>query len=190
MNQPLHVAVISRPGPERDAIVSALAAGEVRVFDGAAPFLDAELPDSGLAVVGLGVSAGDILRLGRATAATSDGWVLVLLEDAGNTDSELVARALSITDREPLSSLLSRAADPAKDGPILSVCSILQAVSRSRHDINNVLTSAMAETQLLLMDVQDPEMRESLEVIHEQLKRIRDLTAESSKLRRPPRSLC
>jgi len=44
----------------------------------------------------------------------------------------------------------------------------------------------MAETQLLLMDVEDGEVRESLETVQRQIRRIRDLVAELSVLRPPP----
>ena len=59
-------------------------------------------------------------------------------------------------------------------------------VARIRHDLNNPLTSALAEVQLLLFDANDEELRESLEVNQNQLRRMRDLIASTSHMR-PPR---
>ena len=63
---------------------------------------------------------------------------------------------------------------------------VLADVARIRHDLNNPLTSALAEVQLLLFDTEDEEVREALEVIQSQLRRMRDLIASTSYLR-PPR---
>jgi signal transduction histidine kinase len=67
--------------------------------------------------------------------------------------------------------------------------SLSQAVARARHDINNPLTSALAEVQLLLMDHPDDgapgEVRESLLLVQGQLRRIRDLVRELSRFRTP-----
>jgi hypothetical protein len=54
-------------------------------------------------------------------------------------------------------------------------------LARIRHDLNNPLTAAMAETQLLRMDSDD----EALGVIEAQLRRLRDLIAELSQWRLP-----
>lgn len=62
---------------------------------------------------------------------------------------------------------------------------MLTRVARARHDLNNPLTSAMAEAQLALMEAQDPAIREGLEVIEEQLRRIRDLIAALKAVRAP-----
>lgn len=74
------------------------------------------------------------------------------------------------------------------EGPtgLLSLPLLLQELSRIRHDINNPLTAALAEIQLLLMDVQrGTETEEALTVVEAQLHRIRDLTAELTALRAP-----
>lgn len=64
---------------------------------------------------------------------------------------------------------------------------LLRAVARARHDINNPLTSALAEVQLLLMDLEgegtDGELRESLLLVQAQLRRIRDLVQELHQFR-------
>jgi signal transduction histidine kinase len=79
----------------------------------------------------------------------------------------------------------TKAADPQKEGPILDLHWILRVVARARHDLNNPLTSGLAEVQLLLMDEHPPEVRESLETIQEQFRRLRDMVAELTVLRVP-----
>ena len=55
-----------------------------------------------------------------------------------------------------------------------------------RHDINNPLTAAMAEVQLLLMDLEaDSEVGSAIRLVEDQLRRIRDLVAELPE-HRPP----
>ncbi len=68
-------------------------------------------------------------------------------------------------------------------GMLLELRTVLAEVSRARHDVNNPLTSAMAEAQLLLMDVEDPDVREGLEIVQTQLRRIRDLVAATGHIR-------
>ncbi len=90
----------------------------------------------------------------------------------------------------PLSSeeVASFAREPEQNpGVLMELQRILADVARIRHDLNNPLTSALAEVQLLLFDVNDEELRESLEVIQSQLRRMRDLVVSTSHMR-PPRS--
>ena len=54
---------------------------------------------------------------------------------------------------------------------------VAQLVAEARHLLNNQLTSALAEIQLLLLDVTDDEARESYVVIHNQLRSMRDVIA-------------
>ena len=52
--------------------------------------------------------------------------------------------------------------------------------------MNNPLTAAVAEVQILLMDAaENPEAQEGLLVVQEQLRRIRDLVAATGHLRLP-----
>ncbi len=69
------------------------------------------------------------------------------------------------------------------EGVLMDLHGVLVDVARACHDLNNPLTSALAEVQLLLFDEQDDEARESLEVIQSQLRRMRDLIAATSYLR-------
>jgi signal transduction histidine kinase len=60
------------------------------------------------------------------------------------------------------------------------VAEMIRVIRRVRHDINNPLTSVMAETQLILMDADDlsEEQKRGLETIEAMAGRIRDLTQE------------
>ena len=51
---------------------------------------------------------------------------------------------------------------------------MVELVRRTRHDANSPITAALGHVQLLLdePDTLDPEVRESLEVVEEQLRRL------------------
>lgn len=80
---------------------------------------------------------------------------------------------------------LARWAAGSDEADVLELRHVLVRIGRGRHDLNNPLTSAMAETQLALMDVNDPQAREGLQTVEEQLRRMRDLIAALRVLRRP-----
>ena len=61
----------------------------------------------------------------------------------------------------------------------------LDTIAKARHDLNNHLTSALAEIQLLLMDVSCDELKESYEVIQEQLRKMRRVVASTAHLSPP-----
>lgn len=54
---------------------------------------------------------------------------------------------------------------------------VLQAIRRVRHDANNPLTAALGHVQLLLDDpsVTDPQVRETLDVVVSELRRLADI---------------
>lgn len=119
-----------------------------------------------------------------AEAPSASGWLPVIVHAAADGGPE---RLVPVSLGWPAtSSELARWADGAQDAAVLELRHVLQQVGRARHDVNNPLTSAMAETQLALMDARDPVLRQGLEVVEEQLRRIRDLIAEL-RLFRPPR---
>lgn len=199
--------VVSPPGPERDAVVARLGAPIEGVFDSVDRFLAethgeprvegeahlghaaapggllAAAPSTHLVLVGAGVSPEETLKLVRAVAEREDTWVPLVLDGSGE-QGHPVARTLSVGFPLVLDELLDRVDEAEK--PILELRTVLRFISRARHDINNPLTSGLAETQLLLMDVEEGEIRESLEVIQDQLRRIRDLVAALSVLKQPP----
>lgn len=57
-------------------------------------------------------------------------------------------------------------------------------VSKVRHEVNNHLTAALAEIQLLLMDTEGDEERESYEIVQDALRGIRSAIASIGHLRR------
>lgn len=65
---------------------------------------------------------------------------------------------------------------------------VLASVSHARHEVNNPLTSILAEAQLLLMDASTlpPEAQKSVQTIQEMAKRIRDVVRSLQNLRESP----
>ena len=57
------------------------------------------------------------------------------------------------------------------------IAEIVQIVRRIRHDANNPITAALGHVQLLLDDpaVTDPEVKESLEVVESELRRLTEI---------------
>jgi signal transduction histidine kinase len=62
----------------------------------------------------------------------------------------------------------------------LGIHQILDRVRATRHDINNPLAAALAETQLLLMDESDEDARRALDAVQSQLRRIATLIGSLS----------
>lgn len=130
------------------------------------------------------LSLSELLTLADRLYAGGSGWRFVVVREGDPVDLQVlsvghpeelpaVARGLTATEPHP--------------GALMELRHLLREVSRARHDINNPLTSALAEAQLLLMDVEEEgEVREGLEVIQTQLRRIRDLVADTGHIR-PPR---
>ena len=86
---------------------------------------------------------------------------------------------------------VSRSTGPAgpdtASPPSQELGALLADVSKMRHELNNHLTSALAEIQLLLMDVESQELRESYEIIEESLRGMRTVIAAVG--RRPNQQL-
>lgn len=118
-------------------------------------------------------------------ARSPDPWALLIL--SGSMESgEMEARAMSFSAGypEPLTETASRLRNPDVRSGYVNHRSLLQDLSHHRHDVNNALTSALAETQFMRMDTPpDSEMAEGLELVEGQLRRIRDLVAELTSLR-------
>ena len=131
-----------------------------------------------------------VAALNHVAAAPTEGPWLLLMVERFSDGARSRALPISVGWSTPAEQLARWAAgDP--DAEVLELRHVLARVARARHDINNPLTSAMAETQLALMDATDPAICASLETIEEQLRRIRDLVASLRSLRPPsaaPRS--
>ena len=129
--------------------------------------------ESGLALVAVeDLSARELLDF-VAARADQDGWVVGVLTE-GSSDVRVVSCG-PVTSAERL---VGWAEDQADADIPLELRSLLKAFSIARHDLNNPLTSALAETQLALMDEPGGEIQEALETVQRQLRRMRDLLKE------------
>jgi signal transduction histidine kinase len=117
-----------------------------------------------------------------AEAAANSAWLPVLVES--DADGEVRARPVSI-GWPAQAAELARWAEGEMSADVFELRHVLERVARGRHDLNNPLTSAMAETQLALLEASEPEVRAGLETIDQQLKRMRDMIAALKALRAP-----
>ena len=179
------IYLISPAGAGADAHLAALGDGVER-FESADALgeMTDRVPGLVLADRG-GVSDAELIELAERVGAGGEGWVLAAI-DSGPTPT---LRTLSFG---PPASLVDAAEYAGRrngsNGALLELRGVLAEVAKARHDLNNPLTSALAEVQLLLLDADDEESRESLSIVQAQLRRMRDLIAEMSHLR-PPKSL-
>lgn len=65
------------------------------------------------------------------------------------------------------------------------VLEMVARVRKIRHDANSPITAALGHVQLLLDEpaAQDPEVRESLQVVESELKRLIDILGELKEIR-------
>lgn len=183
MHSPLRVVALVVAEPHAAAVLSHFDEPAPPAFPTPQALLSDAGVEPGVVFVGPGISLEDAVALAGTLRARDDGWAVVRLE--GDSTEDLRGRAISVGWLQPIADLVAATRDEAAP-PILELGVVLRHLSRARHDINNPLTSALAETQLLLMDVEDGEIREALETIQRQIRRIRDMVADLSALR-PPR---
>lgn len=176
-SKPLYV--VAPAGAARDACVAATV-GKAQVFDPPLRVADFQDRPPGIVLADVsGLDAGTLLE--AATLLKGPDWVFAVLDP---TDPPTV-RTLSSGHPASLTDVALHLEDDG-DGPregLLELHSVLVEISRARHDINNPLTSALAETQILLLDVPAGEVREGLETVQTQLRRIRDLVAATRHMR-------
>lgn len=133
------------------------------------------------------VPAGDALRLLRAAVAGQARWIVCLVEEMrGRSDGAddvhgLEVHTLSLGWAWPLEAVAEYAA--GEHEPPLELRDVVRRVARARHDINNPLTSALAQTQLLILEHGDVEVGEELREIETQIKRIAELVADTASIR-------
>jgi signal transduction histidine kinase len=128
--------------------------------------------------------AGELERLLMGLGRREGSWSPVALRDHGG---ELHFVPLSPGFMRPLDELVDGVEKGGPDAAFLSFRYALGILSKIRHDVNNPLTAALAETQLLLMDAEEgTDESQALRTVEEQLHRIRDLIALLNALR-PPR---
>ncbi len=126
------------------------------------------------------VTPAELLSVVRPITTAAYGWALAAVGD----DDPPSVRVLSLAPRVELDDVVAFARDPdAVPEAVFELQRILAVVARVRHDLNNPLTSALAEVQLLLMDAEEGETREALEVVQTQLRRIRDLLGSTGHLK-------
>lgn len=166
------------------------ALGPLRVVSGPEELLGTEgsegAADPGWIFVPAEWAVGRLHRLLIQLADQSGAWSPLLVATDGERVSVL---PISPGYREEWNSALERMAAAGTPAALLSFRRCLEELSRIRHDINNPLTAALAETQLMLMESDlEEDRKESLEVVEAQLRRIAALVAELTTLR-APRSL-
>ncbi|MEX0935737.1 MAG: histidine kinase dimerization/phospho-acceptor domain-containing protein [Gemmatimonadota bacterium] len=143
---------------------------------------------------GSGVEPGWVLVPGELEPSVTLDLFLRLAGRSGDWSVLLMDRAPGSLEIVPVSpgfrtDLISAASRLDEGGAGLGLLSFrhsLTELARIRHDINNPLTAALAEAQLVLMDVEPgTETAASLQAVEEQLRRIRDLVAQLTALRVP-----
>lgn len=172
------VYVVMEPGAVRDACVSALG-DAAQVLD---PPLDAAALAAGAPGVVLlqleGLSARALVD--AASRLTGPGWTLAVLDPSDPPTARTVSLGYG-TELDRVAAFAAHEGEGAED--LLELHRVLVEVARARHDVNNPLTSALAETQILLLDAEQGEVREGLEIVQTQLRRIRDLVAATRHIR-------
>lgn len=156
---------------------------EARCFSTPGDLFDDPELAPGLVVLGAQLTDDDLREAFEGFGRHGGEWTPVLL--VSPEGGAPLGVPVSSASPAALADLLERYLDPEEARPVPSLPTMLRIVSRARHDINNPLTAALAETQLLLMDVEDGKTRTALEAIEEQLRRIRDLTAGLTRFREP-----
>lgn len=181
MPRPIYLTLSS--GPLRDACLEAFGSNAV-ALESPDALGSGSAADPGVVLLAPDqLSLAELVDLTDRLYAASSGWRFAVVRPGEPPRVQVV----SVGHPEPLEIVAAGAADPeGHPGVLMELRHLLGEISRARHDINNPLTSALAEVQLLLMDVEEGEVREGLEVTQTQLRRIRDLVADTGHIR-PPR---
>lgn len=183
MTQPLTLYVVAPPGPTRQDLLAALGTDTV-VFDAAEAVGDLTAREPGVLLLDPSVSSDDVLALAVRAAAAGPQWCVALIRDAG--DGTTSAQTVSVGLVDTLDHVAAFVSDPtAHADRLLELRRVLSDAGRLRHDVNNALTVALAETQILLLDPHEDEVREALEMIQAQLRRIGEMTTSTGHLRLP-----
>jgi hypothetical protein len=173
------VYVIAPHGALRDRCVAGIP-GCVVADPGSGLRALAAMPPGVVLVDVRGPALEELAEAGSALSP-ADGWALcAVAEEGGGTPC---VRTISLGARHALEDVLEYAGDSPAKGRLLTLHGVLTEVSKARHDLNNPLTSALAEVQILLMDSDGGLAEESLLTIQEQRRRMRDLLLATRHLR-------
>jgi len=126
-----------------------------------------------------GVDVAELAAAAEALSAAA-GWKLCTVQEGGA--EPLVVQTVSFGQGHTAEDV-ARWSDDPEAKQLLELHGVLAEVSRARHDLNNPLTSALAEVQMLLMDAPGGPEEESLLIIQEQLRRLRDRLLATRHLR-------
>jgi signal transduction histidine kinase len=147
------------------------------------PLPDGALPagEEGWIIVAEDAPPETLGSLVRAVICHPMRWCLFIALNGAERNSRngtLRLVALSVGNPVPAEFVAER----LRSAPgVFSLRHATHEIARIRHDLNNPLTAAMAETQLMRMDSDD----QGLEVVETQLRRMRDLIAELAQWRLP-----
>lgn len=173
------VYIVARGGPVAEQCLAA--------FPGAAqlapPFRSSMMADHapGLVLLDLqGSGVEEVLEAGEALGG-SPGWTLAVVSPGAEGSAKV--RTVSVGYDHTLAEAAEFTRGGGDGNHLLELHRVLAEIAKARHDINNPLTSALAEVQILLLDAAEGEERESLETIQEQLRRLRDMVAATRHLR-------
>ncbi len=182
---------VAAPGdtltPEDEQALEILNVDAEAVRPGALP---ETLPEGGGWIVLSSGTTPEVLgEVIAAVAGTRDPWALLRLDPAGGDQDDGSGPQVQVLPISPgypeaLDRVAKRLAAEGMDPGYLSHRRVLLDLSRVRHDVNNALTSALAETQFMQMDNEPgTELAEGLALVEDQLRKIRDLMAELTVLR-------
>lgn len=175
--------VVSPPGPSRDSLLAALG-GEAVAFDSVDSIgALGDLSPGVVLVDSAAASAGELLTFASLAAASGPGWCVALI---GNGAGEPSVQTISLGPTNSLEQAGAFARNPSGHREqLLELRRVLGDAGQLRHDLNNPLTVALAQTQVLLMDHPEDQVREPLEMIQAQLYRMRDIIVAAHHLRTP-----
>jgi signal transduction histidine kinase len=178
----LPLVLVAPPGPDRDQFLTSLPGDPPELFDSVEGFQGREGEDWGIVILGPGLPPGESLAFLAGQAFEEAPWSALM---AWEEEGVYSLRPLAMGRPTPQEKVQEVRMEPEENGPILELHWVLRVVARARHDLNNPLTSGLAEAQLLLMDEHPPEVKDSVETIQEQYRRLRDMVADLSRLRAP-----
>ncbi|MDH5590554.1 MAG: hypothetical protein OEZ65_04470 [Gemmatimonadota bacterium] len=179
---PRPIYLVGAPGPRRDSLAGDLGGPHIAMDRVQAEALPVGFTPGVVLLDAETLSPEDLLVLGERLGGGAEGWSVAVI---GNGDPRPV-RSLSFGFSRSLSDAGAALRHPRDHhGALLELHGVVADVSVIRHDLNNPLTSALAEVQLLLFDSPTEEVTEAMEILQGQLRRMRDMVAALGHIREP-----